>query len=127
EQLRRNDLQFWDNIRMICTAPQDTHIHDISEDVADAGGMPVLSGAVFDPHLVQKVCNALRSPPFCRAFLVEEDDDSSFFFIDRQVEELMAFLVDPSKPDQLVTKGTDPAREMAVLCDLPQAGRGPDR
>ena len=127
EQLRRDDLQFRDNIGMICTAPQDTNIHDISEDVADTGGMPILSGAVFDSHLVQKVCNALRSPPFCRAFLVDEDDNSCFLFIDCQVEEFVAFLVDSSKPDQLVTIGTNPARKVSVFRDLPQTGRGSDR
>ena len=41
EQLRRDDLQFRDNIGMICTAPQDTNIHDISEDVAARFLIPI--------------------------------------------------------------------------------------
>ena len=52
EQLRRDDLQFTDHIGMIRAAPQDANIHDISEDIADTGGMPILSGAVLDSHLI---------------------------------------------------------------------------
>ena len=52
KQLRRDDLQFADHIGMIRTASQDTNIHDISKNIADTGGMPILSGPVLDTHLV---------------------------------------------------------------------------
>lgn len=51
EQLGQDDLQLRGRIRMICTAPKKTHIHNISEDIADAERILILSGVILNPYL----------------------------------------------------------------------------